>query len=890
MATSANEGHVNCIECGLHLRCCSPFMDGVWQCSAPETVERPILLVGESPGENEDWEGEPFIGEAGKLLRRICKEVRLPLDRCRITNAVRCRPLDNKTQVSHIKLCRTFLHEEIEQIRPCAILLFGAVPLRSLLGMSGITQRRREMFEYRMSDGVSIPVAAAFHPAYVLRNRNAMAAFRGDIEFFVETVLKNNVNECTPIVDINPTAGEIAQFHADVKCTGAVVGFDVEADTLTPLIDDGYSLFCIAVSDGERTLCLGVDEPGIRNRKRFPTRDAVRLRALRQLLEDPDVRKVAHNAKYDWHTTECRFGWSLCGVHCDTLTLHQFVFPHEGPHDLDNVVAAVLNVPKHKKMIESYTGNAIKSPKQFHKIPWPTMREYCGIDACRTVQLYDKLQRKLTALDRQHKRDSAPGMQPSTLFRTLYIPLLGHTYRMEKRGCRIDIPYLRQLAERLKERREVVRREVASLQTVRVYEADRYERQHAPLRERTKPPTEKMLERAREASRFNPAASEQIATVLFDPAYYAESYDPHEEITPGGRPSAAAYVLERVRQSHLDGGNANAEAVLFIDCILELQKIKQHLSTFVEGVLKKTDSDGFIHSSLHLGGARTGRTASSNPNQQNIPRDKTYRRMFIPPDDDWVLIEGDYSQIELRVQAAMADDPDMIDIYRRGVDFHAETARRVYGHASLDDVTDEQRNAAKTVNFSIIYETSAYGLARSLGMSVDDAADLIDSILDRFPMVRVWKEQMRNFAKRTGYVYTLFGSHRLLGNAQIKGQRHEDTVLREAAFRQAVNTPVQGTAGLICMAAYLELAEHFDRSTYPAYIEGTVHDSLRWSTPKEYAKDTILTARRIMSTVPQRWLGDAMRNIPIEVDFKISKKSWGDARPVKFVKRMEGRT
>jgi DNA polymerase-1 len=235
------------------------------------------------------------------------------------------------------------------------------------------------------------------------------------------------------------------------------------------------------------------------------------------------------------------------------------------------------------------------------------------------------------------------------------------------------------------------------------------------------------------------------------------------------------------------------------------------------------------------------------------------------------LIEADYSQIELRILAALSKDEGMLAVFRQGADLHTETARAIF---RTDSPTKEQRSAAKTVNFAIVYLQTPQGLAHDIGCSVAEASGYIDGFYERFPGVWHWQEYVWKKARDLGYVTTLFGHRRTIANARLKDYEPGSRSLISEAKRQAVNTPVQGTASTICLLTLAKLGSLLQQMQLKSKIVLTVHDSILVEAP---SAERTRVSRLMLTTAksePLIWVKDSLNGVPIEVDIKIGKR-WG---------------
>ena len=308
--------------------------------------------------------------------------------------------------------------------------------------------------------------------------------------------------------------------------------------------------------------------------------------------------------------------------------------------------------------------------------------------------------------------------------------------------------------------------------------------------------------------KFNINSPAQLGKILFEKLGL-----PAAKKTKSGGYSTNAEILERLRAEHP-----------IVEDILEYRKVAKLKGTYVEGFIKVADSNGSVHSSFNQTGTVTGRLSSSEPNLQNIPIRTTLgrelRKFFIPKNDEYRLIDADYSQIELRVLAAISGDKTMIDAFTSGVDIHTSTAANVFG-VNSEFVTDEMRKRAKAINFGIVYGMGEFSLAEDLGISRAQAKKYIESYLSNYPSVCEYLENIVAEAYDRGYVSTLFGRRRYI--PELAGQNKN---LKHFGERVAKNSPIQGTAADIIKIAMISTREKLKESGIDARLILQVHDEL----------------------------------------------------------------
>ena len=480
--------------------------------------------------------------------------------------------------------------------------------------------------------------------------------------------------------------------------------FDTETDSLDPMQARlvGVSL---CVETGQACyIPLAHVYPGAP--AQLPMRDA--LDALRPLLSDPKLAKVAQHGKYDLHVLR-RHGIDVQGLTDDTM-LESFVLNAGGQrHDMDSLAARHLGYQTIR-----YEDVAGKGAKQisFADVALEQATEYAAEDADITLRLHQVLSARLAA-------------EPSLLrvYREIEMPLVPVLERMEANGVSIDMDELR--------------------------------RQSADLSQRMLKAQQRAHEVAGRA--FNLDSPKQLGQLLFD-----ELKLPAAIKTPGGAPSTNEEALEAIADQH--------ELPRLILEYRGLAKLRSTYTDKLP--LMRNPVTGRVHTSYHQAGAATGRLSSSDPNLQNIPiRSEDGRRIrqaFVAPPGR-KIVACDYSQIELRIMAHLSGDPGLVQAFKSGQDVHRATAAEVFG-ATVDTVTGDQRRAAKAINFGLMYGMSAFGLARQLGIGRGDAQDYIALYFSRYPGVRDYMERIRSQARETGYVETVFGRRLALPEIRSRNQ------------------------------------------------------------------------------------------------------------------------
>ncbi|PTT61874.1 DNA polymerase I [Stenotrophomonas sp. HMWF003] len=526
------------------------------------------------------------------------------------------------------------------------------------------------------------------------------------------------------------------------------------------------------------------------------------LAALRPVLENPSKKKLGQHGKYDLHVLR-RHGIDVQGYHDDTM-LESFVLNSTATrHDMDSLAMRYLGYTTIK--FEDVAGKGAKQIP-FSQVGLDEAGRYAAEDADITLRLHRVLQPQLLAV---------PTLDG--VYRDIEMPLVPVLARIEANGVHIDMAELRRQSQDL---------------SVRMLAAQ-----------------QKATELA--GHTFNLDSPKQLQAVLFD-----ELKLPALVKTPKGQPSTNEEALEAIAEQHE-----------LPRVILEYRGLAKLRSTYTDKLPEMVNPDtGRVHTSYHQSGAATGRLSSSDPNLQNIPirtdDGRRIRRAFVAPPGRKILA-CDYSQIELRIMAHLSEDPGLVRAFEQGVDVHRATAAEVFGRA-LDEVTPNERRAAKAINFGLMYGMSAFGLARNLGIDRGQAQDYVALYFSRYPGVRDFMERMRQQARDQGYVETLEGRRLYLNDIHARNQG-----LRAGAERAAINAPMQGTAADIIKRAMVKVDGWLQGQGDQARMIMQVHDELVFETESEFLDTLRLKVVELMSS-------SAQLRVPLVVDAGVGD-NWDEA-------------
>jgi DNA polymerase-1 len=483
--------------------------------------------------------------------------------------------------------------------------------------------------------------------------------------------------------------------------------------------------------------------------------------AFLPFFENEAIEKIGQNIKYDLKILS-NYGITVKGKLFDTMIAHYLINP-DMRHNMDILAETYLKYSP--QSIEALIGKKGKNQKSMRDVPLEEVKEYAAEDADVTFQL-----KELFAVELEKT-------QTNKLFEDIEIPLVPVLAAMETEGINLDVAFLKSMSSEMQK------------------EIDTFE--------------QKIYETAGE--KFNLASPKQLGDILFDKLKIGGA---KQKKTKTGQYATGEEVL-----SYLANDNE------IVRDILEWRQMVKLQSTYIDALPNQVDlKSGRVHTDYMQTVAATGRLSSNNPNLQNIPvrteRGRLIRKAFVARDENYTLVSADYSQIELRVIAALSGEENMIAAFKNNEDIHKSTAAKVF-NVALEDVTKEQRSHAKTVNFGIIYGVSAFGLSNQTNLSRSESADLIEAYYQSYPQLKAYISSQVEFARDNGYVQTVLGRRRYL-----KDINSQNAIVRGGAERNAVNAPIQGSAADIIKIAMINIHNKLINENWKSKMLLQVHDEL----------------------------------------------------------------
>lgn len=831
-----------------------------------------LFVLGESPSRADDAARRPFTGESGAILRDIvAKHWRGPVV---FDNSVRCFPGRNEVTEKHVDACRGYLTSMLREAAPSRIVTFGSWAAYALMGRSVPPMSARRAYAYLFDLEEPVPVFFVLHPAAAMRNRFMRHALQSDLKWALT---------CAPprpapvLASVRVIDGVASAREAIAELTSAEwAAFDVESCGV--LWEPSFTLLSVSAC------AKGSSSPFVWDRAALA--DPPALAELIRWLES-SAPKLGQNTKFDVNAVRSAFGAVVRGVVGDTRLWRRLLEPSAGAslaamselvgmggtkEEAKTAMQVVVDLARRGVSAEKRLAVRALQPTK----KWPRLQALAA-DGLAYLQQIDAEAPELGRLIRSY-----PSEWEKWSYALVDADLLGrYNGRDSVATARLADSMLVELeaVPQLNRIRHAVvdgaSRAISSVErwgvavdrtALSLFDAH-LERRLGEVGKRI----------AAYGFEFNRDSPKQVAEVLFEKLGLKP---PRDSLTPSGNPSTGKEVLADLANKH----------PLPRD-LLEWRKLTKLKGTYAgsqpgEGMLAHVRSDGRIHTSILLDGARSGRTSSQDPNLQNIPRASTpegkmARDIFVAP-HGYTLIQLDYSQLELRVAAMLSGDPEMIEIFASGVDYHQRTAELISQIAwgiAPSAVTKEHRAIAKTINFAMLYgagdDTIAEQILANGGGRVTkvQVAKIREAILGKLRRFAAWIEERVAETRKTGLAWTWWNGEparrRQLWEIADYG---ENDSRRSVAEHGAFNTPVQGTGSEFCVASLAACVDWIEANDLEEDVKLVlpVHDSLLFEVRESLASRVVEKARGIMT-------GWNSGGVPLLVDVEIGK-SWGSLK------------
>jgi DNA polymerase I len=528
------------------------------------------------------------------------------------------------------------------------------------------------------------------------------------------------------------------------------------------------------------------------------------VQEFKPLFDNNTIVKIAHNFKYDYAVLT-RYGIEITPPFTDTMIMHYLLQP-DMKHGMDFLSETYLQYQP--VSIETLIGKKGKNQLSMVDLEPQRISDYASEDADVTLRLYHLFQQDI------EQQDSL-----KHLLNDIELPLTKVLAKMEREGICLDVNALKDFSAELEKDISVLEKTIIELA----------------------------------GTEFNIDSPKQLGDVLFE---YMK-IDAKVKKTKTGQYSTNEETLLKIQDKHE-----------IIGKILEYRSLKKLKSTYVDALPELvSDKTKRIHTNYMQTVAATGRLSSTNPNLQNIPirseKGREIRKAFIPRDSEHIIMAADYSQIELRIIAALSQDESMLEAFNNGEDIHAATAAKVFD-VPLAEVSRDMRSKAKMVNFGIIYGISAFGLSQRLNISRTEASEIIKSYFEKYPKIKQYMDNNINYAREHGYVETIMKRRRYLSDINSA-----NAVMRGYAERNAINAPIQGSAADIIKVAMINIQRELEQQHFQSKMLLQVHDELLFDAKKDELE-------KLKSVVKQQMESAVKLSVPLTVEVGVGE-NWLEA-------------
>lgn len=857
-----------------------PYLKGR-TCGSSGPADSPLAIIGEGPGREELLAGKPFIGKSGKLLDLVLKRAGIKREEAFVTNALLCQPTDSPPSKDALNACRSRLAEEVLDYPRRVILGMGNSAVRSLLGDHSfkVTARRGHpivLDSEGLYEGVEGPLAPTvivptYHPAAILRNQGEYPRWLEDIKY-AGRLLADGVNALKRpakphalilIADPNdepenggkdadgtqladwPTFDYVAGIPAAINA----VNYLLEKPKLAADIETGFSysqrlgeVICLAVA-WSPTDAVVFSEELMKSRGFRPH--------LRRLLTTDGPQWVGHNWNaYDSaylinkildHTEPPEGVGAINGAH-DTLLEHYVLDESKGTHSLEQLARDFLGAEDYKYVVRRHTE---KGDQGYENVPREVLYPYAALDTTHTFSLHeDHLCAKIHA---------SPSL--TRLYENLLLPASRFLRRVQDYGLWVDQPFIgkldRQLSAELERAHANLAREVAPLWDTDEYMASQWATKKRP-------------------DGYNAGNYRHTSFVLQKLIGWVPMNTNERtlrDLDQTGKDQSATFGYKAKNYAR---GHPNRKVKLNYPYIQALIDVRLGLTAYrklVKGTRKYLEPDGRLHTTFKMVNTETGRLSSTDPNLQNLPvpekDDPMPARDIVGAPPGRVIIEADYSQVELRLLAHFSDDENLLNVYRTDRDLHTELSIAIWGERKFDATgrqisgyTNYQRVRAKAVNFGIAYGRGAGSIAAEHDIPEAEAEEMRQTWFNTFPSAAAWLRQLHEQVLTGRTVITPFGRRRRFG---VVSRDNYVGLQNESA-----NFPMQSTASDLTLYSAMRAQERWDRAGVDAHVVCLVHDAVVVECPESISEEVAATLRAVMEDTPRRILQPKI-DFPVDV-------------------------
>ncbi len=804
-----------------------------------------LLVIADGISKHDAVARRPLTSGAGLYLRSLISKhwkTGVVYD-----SAVRCYAGSGDVTTDAIEACRGYLKGTLDEVRPKRVIAVGKASAFSIFGRAVQPFSAQRGWGWLENSGSPVPVFFIIPPVFAKQNRFIAKIFEEDLKW----ALSYNPPKPPWGLPVQVVSSlEESEKACELLRESEWVSFDVE--TSGRMYNEDFKVISISLANAECDLCYVWDAGGILNY----------FEPVKRLLQDPRVKKVGQNVKYDLAAIRDALGWWVEGIHGDTRLWRKLLDPEAeanlasmgelvgmGGHKLEadqfitdfvkNTRSAAAKVARRQEEEES-SGQTFLIPNitadqdaemrlsggdpyalAYARVPRSILLRYNGRDSVVTSLIANTLEGQLAA---------EPNIQ--RIWDRVVGPASTAIARVERWGVPCSVDSLNTFERELTLNQALIQKRLS------VY------------------------------GNVNWGSTLQLRKFLYEDLGLAP-----QGTTDSGLPATDEQALKALKAQH----PAVAD-------ILDLRFINKMKGTYAEGMLAHIRDDDRIHGSINLDGARSGRTSMTDPNLQNIPRKdspegKMAKDCFVAPPGH-LFLQADYGQLELRIAALLSGDEEMVKVFKSGVDYHLRTAQLisfVWGKKPEEITRDSaERTGAKAFNFGIMYGMSDSSIAKNANCSVAQASAIRQAIFGTFKKLAKWIQEQLAYARRTGVAWTVWEGCKARRRPlyRIADMSEAGSRGRSTAENSSYNTPVQGTASEFCIASLVRCVNLIENDGLPAELVLPVHDSLLFVVPE---KKVLSVAAEVQGAMTDyNWLC----GVPLEVDLEVGK-SWGSLSKIK---------
>lgn len=809
----------SCTNCDLCKNASNPCLMGKGSKKAK------IMFIQDCPNELDDNKMTPFFGKSCNAIRKAMENREIDLEDIYYTSLVKCPAPNEEPKPVHLSACKDILDAEIEVVDPDIIVPCGNKSLRYCLGSGTLSKTRGNAQESEICGRTRI-VLPIMHPRSVLRK----PLYKEYILKDLDTLKELYVNGMTEVSGVQyqylETLEDCIVELVRLKKEAKILCFDLETTGKSPYMEDS-KIVCISLTD--KTHCGCVIPLYHHENPMWGWEVGTVVKLLRELLEDESIPKVAHNGKFDIEWLDYWLNINVKNFNFDTMLAHYLAVSEEqGTQGLKGLAWEFTDMGGYDNALDEERSKLPEAIRyNYDNISWDVLKTYAVADVDCCLRLWE-IFKPLVDANEQWK----------TVMYNIMIPASYALREVEENGMKFDLDTaevyrktyqfeIDRITERLESYPEVLQME----RQKRALWEEREKLKLIPKKDRTAEEQKKFEQYKKyENFKFNWSSVAQLAELLYDTLGLVTTVK-----TDTGNWSTGEEALKEISEQHE-----------IPELLMELKKVTTLNNMFIQKLPDMVDSSGIIHPSFNISGTVTGRLSSENPNAQQLPRKAEEPLLFQYHNEPKALfssrfgrsgciLNADYSALEMRIAAIVSEDAVLLKAFLSGQDLHKSTASLVWG-MPIEDVTKDQRTAAKKVNFGIIYGKSGITFAKDeyydpSGKNPKKTSDwdeakkignkLVEDYLNAFSGLHNWLTSTKKFAYKNGYVETLFGRRRRLPDLHSKVN-----TLKSNAERQAINAPIQGTGSDFTLLSLIKIQEWLDKSKLKSKMVATVHDSI----------------------------------------------------------------